>query len=112
MNGRWPLIAGLALIAVGLVGVVGLYPVLRPGRTGAMGTDGMMGHGGMKRLMQAMMGNLLPLGINPAALPQPHSEGARLMQHYCTQCHGLPGPGLQRPRGGPRSWRAWPRASA
>ena len=59
-----------------------------------MGTDGMMGRSGMKRMMQDMMGNMLPLGIDPASLPQPHSEGARLMQHYCTQCHGLPGPGL------------------
>ena len=66
-----------------------------------MGTDGMMGRGGMKRMMQAMMGNMLPLGINPASLPQPHSEGARLMQHYCTQCHGLPGPGLHTAAGWP-----------
>ena len=109
MNGRGPLIAGLALIAVGLVGVVGLYPVLRPGGTGGMmsrggmmmGMDGMMGRGGMKRMMQDMMGNMLPLGINPASLPQPHSEGARLMQHYCTQCHGLPGPGLHTATGWP-----------
>ena len=102
MNGRGPLIAGLVLIAVGLVGIVGLSPVLMPRGTGRMmdrggmmmGTDGMMGRGEMKRMMQGMMGNMLPLGINPASLPQPHSEGAKLMQHYCTQCHGLPGPGL------------------
>ncbi len=95
MKGRGPLIAGLVLIAAGLVGIVGLYPVLRPGGMGVMmGTDGMMGRSGMKRMMQAMMGNMLPLGISPASLPQTHSEGARLMQRYCTQCHGLPGPGL------------------
>ena len=102
MNGRGPLIAGLVLIAAGLVGIVGLYPVLMPRAIGVMmgrgrmmmGTDGMMGRSGMKRMMQDMMGNMLPLGIDPASLPQPHSEGARLMQHYCTQCHGLPGPGL------------------
>ena len=109
MNERWPLIAGLVLIAVGLVGIVGLYPVLMPRGTGGMmsrremmmGMDGMMGRSGMKRMMQAMMGNILPLGINPASLPQPHSEGARLMQHYCTQCHGLPGPGLHTAAGWP-----------
>ena len=89
MNGRGPLTVGLVLIAAGLVGIVGLYPVLMPRAMGVM-----MGHSGMKRMMQDMMGNMLPLGIDPASLPQPHSEGARLMQHYCTQCHGLPGPGL------------------
>ena len=103
------MIAGLALIAVGLVGIVGLYPVLMPRGTGGMmsrggmmmGTDGMVDRGGMKRMMQDMMGNMLALGINPATLPQPHSEGARLMQHYCTQCHGLPGPGLHTAAGWP-----------
>ena len=102
MNGSGPLIAGLVLIAVGLAGIVVLYPILMLTRTGGMmnrggmmmGADGMMGQGGMKRMMQDMMGNMLPLGINPASLPQPHSEGAELLQHYCTQCHDLPGPGL------------------
>ena len=102
MNGRGPLIAGMVLIAIGLAGIVVLYPILMPTGTGGlmnrggmmMGTDGMMGQGGMKRMMQDMMRNMLPLGINPASLPQPHSEGAELLQHYCTQCHDLPGPGL------------------
>lgn len=96
MKGRGPLIVGLALIAAGLAGIASLYPILMPGGIGGMmiGTDGVMGRGGMKRIMQGMMGNMLPLGINPASLPEPHSEGARLLQHYCTQCHNLPGPGL------------------
>jgi len=95
MKGRGPLIVGLALIAAGLAGIAGLYPILMPGGIGGMmGMDGMMGRGGMKRMMQDMMGNMLPLGINPASLPNPHSEGAGLLQHYCTQCHNLPGPGL------------------
>ena len=102
MKGRGPLIAGLVLIAVGLVGVVGLYPVLMPrGTGGMMDRGGMIGRSEMKRMMQGMMGNMLPLGISPAALPQPHSEGAKLMQHYCTQCHGLPGPGLHTVAGWP-----------
>ena len=49
---------------------------------------------GMRTMMQQMMGNVLPPGIDPALLPQPHSAGARLLERYCTQCHRLPGPGM------------------
>jgi len=98
---RGPLIAGLLMIAAGLAGIVGLRPILMSRGTSGMmsrggmmmGTDGMMGHGGMKSMMQAMMGNMLPLGIDPAALPMPRSEGAQSLQHFCTQCHNLPAPG-------------------
>lgn len=34
-----------------------------------------------------------PPGIDPATLPEPQSRGARLLTHYCTQCHALTGPG-------------------
>jgi len=34
----------------------------------------------------------LPPGLSPGQLPEPRSEGARLLQSYCTQCHNLPGP--------------------
>lgn len=34
-----------------------------------------------------------PPGIDPAVLPEPQSRGARLLQHYCVQCHALTGPG-------------------
>ncbi|HCA27802.1 MAG TPA: hypothetical protein DEP05_09255 [Betaproteobacteria bacterium] len=47
----------------------------------------------MRGMMQKMMGGRLPPGINPAFLPEPRSEGARLLQKFCTQCHKLPGPG-------------------
>lgn len=50
---------------------------------------------GMHRnMMQRMMGNALPLGMDPALLPDPQSVGAQLLQQTCTQCHNLPGPGL------------------
>ncbi len=35
-----------------------------------------------------------PPAMDPALLPDADSEGARLLKSYCTQCHGLPGPGL------------------
>lgn len=34
-----------------------------------------------------------PPGIDPAALPEPHSRGVKLLQQYCVQCHALTGPG-------------------
>ena len=45
-------------------------------------------------MMQRMMGDQLPPGIDAADLPDPQSQGARLMARYCTQCHDLPPPVL------------------
>lgn len=45
-------------------------------------------------MMQRMMGNALPPGMDPALLPDPNSAGARLYQGVCTQCHYLPDPRL------------------
>lgn len=53
------------------------------------------GHGSMMRdMMQRMMGDILPPGIDPALLPEPRSAGAQLLKEFCTQCHHLPGPGM------------------
>lgn len=54
----------------------------------------MMGGGNMKGMMQRMMGDVLPPGIDPALLPAPDSNDAKLLGRYCTQCHNLPGPGM------------------
>ena len=40
----------------------------------------------------AMMGGEMPKGADPMQLPDPQSTGAKLINHYCTQCHGLPTP--------------------
>ena len=58
---------------------------------------GMMGDGdmkGMRGMMQRMMGDVLPPGIDPKLLPEPQSKGARLLTRYCAQCHNLSGPGM------------------
>lgn len=60
---------------------------------GMMG-DGMMGGERHREMMQRMMGDMLPPPTDPADLPEPQSEGARLLQRFCTQCHYLYGPGL------------------
>ncbi len=41
-----------------------------------------------------MMGGEMPRGADPAQLPEPQSAGARLVNQYCTQCHGIPTPAL------------------
>ncbi len=46
---------------------------------------GMMGMG---------MTGAYPPATDPALQPDPGHEGARLMRSICTQCHGLPAPGL------------------
>jgi hypothetical protein len=60
---------------------------------GMMGGSMMMDRDDMKAMMNRMMGGQLPPGIAPQDLPDPQSERARLLNHYCTQCHNLPGPG-------------------
>ncbi len=46
----------------------------------------------------AMMQTAMPRGGSPAMLPQPQSHGAQLVGAYCTQCHGVPSPGLHAPQ--------------
>jgi cytochrome c5 len=36
---------------------------------------------------------VMPPGMQPKDLPQPQSQGASLLQTYCSQFHALPGPG-------------------
>jgi cytochrome c2 len=40
----------------------------------------------------AMLERILPPAIEPQALPEPRSDGARLTARYCVQCHYLPNP--------------------
>lgn len=48
-----------------------------------------------------MMGGQMPRGTDPAQLPNPQAPGARLLNQYCTQCHGLPTPALHSAAGWP-----------
>lgn len=91
MKSNRQLIQGMALIAIGLLGM-NTVPGISMG--GMMGGPMMMDRDDMKAMMNRMMGGQLPPGIAPQDLPDPRSEGARLLNHYCTQCHNLPGPGM------------------
>ena len=66
-------------LAQGMCG--GRWGGMMEGRCGGI-TEGMM------------MGGEMPRGVDPAQLPEPQSAGARLVNQYCTQCHGLPAPAL------------------
>ncbi len=97
------LIIAVILIVLGLIGFVttawfGNYQARgrmsqMPGMmmNGMMG-GGMMNRGQMKDMMQRMMPGMLPPGIKPENLPEPDGRGAKLLTHYCTQCHDLPSP--------------------
>ena len=56
-----------------------------------------MGTNATRDRMQSVMGGVLPPAIPPEQLPDPESEGARVLKRYCIQCHGLPSPGLHAP---------------
>jgi len=93
------LIIGFVLLLTGVVGLMttaGSYNSMR----NMMG--GMMDRDGMKEMMKEMMGGQLPPGVEPRDLPEPHSNGARLLGQYCTQCHEMPSPGMHTAEEWPR----------
>jgi cytochrome c2 len=55
---------------------------------------GMMDQNMMRGMMHRMMPDLVPPGVRPEDLPDPNSQGARLLVYYCTQCHNLPSPSM------------------
>lgn len=71
-----------------------LHLACERGEERSRGTMPMMGRGQMRGMMQRMMADMLPLGVEPDDLPDPASEGARLLSRYCSQCHAVPSPRL------------------
>ncbi len=99
------LIIAIILITLGLVGILAttwFASCREPHRMSQMPgmmTDGMMGGGMMNReemkdMMKRMMPGMLPSGVKSESLPDPSSREARLLNHYCTQCHDLPNPAM------------------
>jgi len=85
---------GVILLLGGVLGLVTLTGS-QPSMAEMMGNKGMgMMDDDRMGMMSGMMGERMPPGIDPANLPDPKSEGARLIQLYCNQCHNLPAPGL------------------
>lgn len=94
MKNNRNLIIGMTLLIIGIVGINGLSSRAGISMGGMMVGGKMMDGGGMKIMMEDMMGAQLPPGIDPGKLPDSTSNGARLLGHFCTQCHELPGPGM------------------
>lgn len=97
---------GLVLGGVGLFLAGALLSRTMPmmgmmGPCGGMG-QGMMDQGQMKDMMQGMMSGILPPGIEPHNLPEPESQGARVLSTYCSQCHNLPSPRMHTAEDWPR----------
>ena len=76
------LTTALALLLVGISGQFAVRSMAQQNHMNMMGETG------------CMMGNRMPQGISPERLPEPGAEGARLLGRYCSQCHGVPGPGM------------------
>lgn len=53
-----------------------------------------IGQNPMRRSMQQMTGDTLPIGVDSNQLPDPGSSGAKLLSRYCSQCHRIPSPRL------------------
>lgn len=78
MNRNSRLLLGFLLMVVGLVGVM-FSPSI---------------HSPMTGVMRAMTNAQFPPGLETTNLPEAQSREANLLTKYCTQCHGLPGPGM------------------
>lgn len=73
------LLLGFALMVVGLIGIM-LTPSI---------------HSPMTGMMRAMTHAQFPPGLEATNLPEFESREVDLLTKYCTQCHGLPGPGMR-----------------
>jgi len=82
MNNKRLLKTAIILLAVGITGQYTVYSIAQNNNRGMMNG------------MNCMMGNSMPQGIDPQLLPEADSKGARLLTQYCSQCHGVPGPGM------------------
>ena len=51
-------------------------------------------HSPMTGMIRAMTDAQFPPGLEATNLPESQSREVNLLTRYCTQCHGLPGPGM------------------
>jgi len=80
-NRRAPVIA-ITLLIVGSVGLL------------AVNVEAQQNNMGMMGMGNCMMRDRMPKGISPEQLPDPDSQGANLLSRFCSQCHGVPAPGM------------------
>lgn len=81
-------VIGITLAALAGIVVLAVYLEMQT-QTGTM-REKLAGPSG-KALSQT---SIIPKGINPDALPDPTSQGAKALTLYCIQCHDLPTPAM------------------
>jgi cytochrome c5 len=94
--------AGRVLLIVAIAGALGVSGIATTAWLVDRGdsvvlASAMPGGGGqdqypMNEMMQRMIPDLVPPGVNPQDLPDPDSPGAKVLVMYCGQCHNLPAP--------------------
>lgn len=95
------ILGGAGLFVAGFL-VPYMMPMMRMMSMDDKKDQGMMDQEHLKEMMQQMMGGMLPPGIRPQDLPEPESQGAKLLSTYCAQCHHLPSPRMHTAEDWPR----------
>ncbi|MGH9433235.1 MAG: hypothetical protein ACRD3T_17025 [Terriglobia bacterium] len=75
---------GLSGFAYLLAGAA--FPERQSGRNDqkpSIGNKQVTDQNSMQQMMRSMMSGVVPAGINPGDLPEPGSEGAKLVVKYC-----------------------------
>jgi cytochrome c2 len=85
-----------------MVVLVGCAKPQPSGQASAAGdtTSGTQGLPVMQQRLLEAANIALPPGVAPESLPEPTSQGAKVLGQYCTQCHALPSPNMH----GPIDW--------
>lgn len=78
MNRNSKILLGFLLMVIGVVGIM-FTPSI---------------HSPMNGMIRAMTDAQFPPGLEATRLPESQSREVNLLSKYCTQCHGLPGPGM------------------
>ncbi len=87
-------------LLVAMVVLVGCAKPESSGQTAADTTSGAQGLPMMQQRLLQAANIALPPGVAPESLPEPTSQGAKILEQYCTQCHALPSPAMH----GPVDW--------
>lgn len=78
----------LSALALGLMAAAGIRSIAAADNAEITRAKHLWSQSPYGRLLE----RILPPSIGPSELPEPGSEGARVMARYCVQCHYLPSP--------------------
>ena len=89
-------------LVVAMIVLAGCAKPQPSGQVSAAGdtTSGTHGLPVMQQRLLEAANIALPPGVAPESLPEPTSQGAKILGQYCTQCHALPSPNMH----GPVDW--------